>query len=96
MYCKDMNQRLMRQSVTRVLRVLKVAELLGFGSCVQSCLDYLEAVPWVGEEEEEKVISSILRLKTEGVSVVTTPVLKRVASSSVDPPKETLSRIIAR
>uniref|UniRef100_M4FIZ5 At3g05675-like ankyrin-like domain-containing protein n=1 Tax=Brassica campestris TaxID=3711 RepID=M4FIZ5_BRACM len=25
-----MNQRLMRQSVTRVLRVLKVAELLGF------------------------------------------------------------------
>ncbi|CAN7094581.1 unnamed protein product [Brassica rapa subsp. narinosa] len=77
-----MNQRLMRQSVTRVLRVLKVAELLGF------------AVPWVGEEEEEKVISSILRLKTEGVSVVTTPVLKRVASSSVDPPKETLSRII--
>ncbi|XP_048596980.1 BTB/POZ domain-containing protein At3g50780 [Brassica napus] len=94
MYCKDMNQRLMRQSATRVLRVLKVAELLGFGSCVQSCLDYLEAVPWVGEEEEEKVISSILRLKTEGVSVVTTPVLKRVASSSVDPPKETLSRII--
>ena len=53
-------------------------------------------MPWVGEEEEEKVISSILRLKTEGVSVVTTPVLKRVASSSVDPPKETLSRIIAR
>ncbi|CAN6976848.1 unnamed protein product [Brassica rapa subsp. trilocularis] len=77
-----MNQRLMRQSVTRVLRVLKVAELLGF------------AVPWVGEEEEEKVISSILRLKTEDGSVVTTPVLKRVASSSVDPPKETLSRII--
>ncbi|CAN6897107.1 unnamed protein product [Brassica oleracea var. botrytis] len=94
MYCKDMKQRLMKQSVTRVLRVLNVAELLGFGSCVQSCLDYLEAVPWVGEEEEEKVISSILRLKTEGVSVVTTPVLKRVASSSVDPPKETLSRII--
>ncbi|KAJ0253658.1 BTB/POZ domain-containing protein [Hirschfeldia incana] len=91
MYSKDVKLRLMKQSVSRVLRVLKVAELLGFGSCVQSCLDYLEAVPWVGEEEEEKVISSIRRLKTEGVS----PVLKRVASSSaVDPPKETLSRII--
>lgn len=91
MYCKDVKQRLMKQSVSRVLRVLKVAELLGFGSCVQSCLDYLEAVPWVGEEEEEKVVSSILGLKTEGVA----PVLKRVAaSSSVDPPKETLSRII--
>ncbi|KAF8098439.1 hypothetical protein N665_0266s0007 [Sinapis alba] len=93
MYCKDMKQRLMKQNVSRVLRVLKVAELLGFSSCIQSCLDYLEAVPWVGEEEEEKVISSILRLKTEGVGFVT-PVLKRVASSSVDPPKETLSRII--
>uniref|UniRef100_A0A1J3IIL2 BTB/POZ domain-containing protein n=1 Tax=Noccaea caerulescens TaxID=107243 RepID=A0A1J3IIL2_NOCCA len=95
MYCKDMKQRLMKQNVSRVLRVLKVAELLGFSSCIQSCLDYLEAVPWVGEEEEEKVISSILRLKTEGVvGVVTTPVLKRVASSAVDPPKETLSCII--
>ncbi|KFK34324.1 hypothetical protein AALP_AA5G130100 [Arabis alpina] len=92
MYCKDMKQRLMKQNVSRVLRVLKVAELLGFSSCIQSCLDYLEAVPWVGEEEEEKVISSILRLKTEGVGV--TPVLKRVALSAVDPPKETLSRII--
>ncbi|XP_010515449.1 PREDICTED: BTB/POZ domain-containing protein At3g50780-like [Camelina sativa] len=92
MYCKDMKQRLMKQNVSRVLRVLKVAELLGFSSCIQSCLDYLEAVPWVGEEEEEKVISSILRLKTEGVGV--TPVLKRVACNAVDPPKETLSRII--
>ncbi|CAH8343168.1 unnamed protein product [Eruca vesicaria subsp. sativa] len=93
MYCKDMKQRLMKQNVSRVLRVLKVAELLGFSSCIQSCLDYLEAVPWVGEEEEEKVISAILRLKTEGVGV--SPVLKRVAAStSVDPPKETLSRII--
>ncbi|KAG7560376.1 hypothetical protein ISN45_Aa05g019110 [Arabidopsis thaliana x Arabidopsis arenosa] len=92
MYCKDMKQRLMKQNVSRVLHVLKVAELLGFSSCIQSCLDYLEAVPWVGEEEEEKVISSILRLKTEGVGV--TPILKRVTSSAVDPPKETLSRII--
>lgn len=72
--------------------LLQVAEFLGFSSCIQSCLDYLEAVPWVGEEEEEKVISSILRLKTEGVGV--TPVLKRVASNAVNPPKETLSRII--
>ncbi|VVB05253.1 unnamed protein product [Arabis nemorensis] len=93
MYCKDMKQRLLKQNVTRVLRVLKVAELLGFSSCIQSCLDYLEAVPWVGEEEEEKVILSILRLKTEG-GVGVTPVLKRVASNAVDPPKETLSRII--
>jgi hypothetical protein len=28
-----------------------------------SCLDYLEAVPWVGEEEEESVLSSIKALQ---------------------------------
>ncbi|XP_010558026.1 PREDICTED: BTB/POZ domain-containing protein At3g50780-like [Tarenaya hassleriana] len=91
MYCKDMKHRLMKQSVSRVLRVLKVAENLGFRACIQSCLDYLEAVPWVGEEEE-KVISSILRLKHKGFGVM--PALKRVASDIVDPPKGTLSHII--
>ncbi|CAA7013598.1 unnamed protein product [Microthlaspi erraticum] len=42
------------------------------------------------------MISSILILKTEGVIgvVTTTPVLKRIAFSAADPPKETLSRII--
>ncbi|XP_010547479.1 PREDICTED: BTB/POZ domain-containing protein At3g50780-like isoform X3 [Tarenaya hassleriana] len=94
MYCKDMKNRLMKQSVSRVLRFLKVAELLGFNSCIQSCLDYLEAVPWVGEEEEERVISSILELKHEGIGVRVPPVLKRVTSDTVDPPKETLSQII--
>lgn len=40
-----------------------MAELLGFKSCIISCLDYLEAVPWVGEEEEESVLSSIKALQ---------------------------------
>ena len=42
----------------------QVAESLGFRACVVSCLDYLEAVPWVGEEEE-KVISSIRQIHNE-------------------------------
>ncbi|KAH7520089.1 BTB/POZ domain-containing protein At3g50780 [Ziziphus jujuba] len=92
MYCKEMKQRLMKQSVSRVLRILKVAELFGFNSCIHSSLEYLEAVPWVGEEEEEKVISSILRLQGEGIGV--TPVLKRVSSDIVKPTKDTLSEII--
>ncbi|KAK9151736.1 hypothetical protein Syun_010045 [Stephania yunnanensis] len=33
-----------------------VAELIGFQRCMHSCLEYLEAVPWVGDEEEEKVL----------------------------------------
>uniref|UniRef100_A0A5B7B5F4 BTB domain-containing protein n=1 Tax=Davidia involucrata TaxID=16924 RepID=A0A5B7B5F4_DAVIN len=92
MYCKELKQRLIKQSVSRVLRILKVAEQFGFNSCIQSCLEYLEAVPWVGEEEEEKVLSSVLRLQGEGIGV--TPVLKRVSSDTSNPPKDTLSHIM--
>ncbi|XVF59551.1 hypothetical protein PTKIN_Ptkin07bG0285100 [Pterospermum kingtungense] len=92
MYCKEMKQRLIKQSVSRVLRILKVAELLGFNSCMQSCLEYLEAVPWVGEQEEEKVVSSVLRLEGEGVGV--NPVLKRISSDVSNPPSDTISHIM--
>ncbi|KAF7828802.1 BTB/POZ domain-containing protein [Senna tora] len=92
MYCKDMKPRLMKQSVSRTLRILKVAEFLGFSSCIQSCLEYLEAVPWVGEEEEEKVVSTVLRLQGEGIGI--NPVLKRVSSDISNVPKDTLSHII--
>ncbi|KAL9241773.1 hypothetical protein vseg_015839 [Gypsophila vaccaria] len=93
MYCKDMKQRLIKQSVQRVLRILKVAEVIGYSSCIKSCLDYLEAVPWVGDEEEEKVVSSVLRLQSEG-GVGVNPVLKRVSSKISKPPKDTLSHIV--
>ncbi|XP_071915394.1 BTB/POZ domain-containing protein At3g50780-like [Coffea arabica] len=92
MYCKELKQRLIKQSVPRVLRILKIAEQLGFTSCIQSCLEYLEAVPWVGEEEEDKVVNSVLRLQGEGIGV--TPVLKRVSSDVSKPPKDTLSQIL--
>ncbi|KAJ4844865.1 hypothetical protein Tsubulata_004356 [Turnera subulata] len=92
MYCKEMKQRLIKQSVSRVLRILKVAELLGFNTCIQTCLEYLEAVPWVGEEEEEKVVSSVLRLQNEGIGV--TPILKRISSGVPNPPKDTISHIM--
>ncbi|KAL7231929.1 hypothetical protein ACSBR2_010031 [Camellia fascicularis] len=92
MYCKDLKQRLIKQNVSRVLRILKVAEQLGFNLCIESCLEYLEAVPWVGDEEEEKVVSSVLRLRGEGIGV--TPVLKRVSSDASNPPKDTISHIL--
>ncbi|KAF7809766.1 BTB/POZ domain-containing protein [Senna tora] len=92
MYCKEMKQRLIKQSVPRILRILKTAEILGFTTCIQSCLEYLEAVPWVGDEEEEKVVSTILRLQAEGIGV--NPVLKRVSSDISKAPKDTLSHII--
>ncbi|RLN16684.1 BTB/POZ domain-containing protein [Panicum miliaceum] len=91
MYCSDVKQRLIKQTVPRVLRILKVAELLGFRACVISCLDYLEAVPWVGEEEDN-VVSSIRNLQSENYGV--SPVLKRVASDLTTPPNDTFSHII--
>jgi len=72
--------------------MLQVAEFLGFSSCIQSCLEYLEAVPWNGEEEEEKVISTVLRLQGDGIGV--NPVLKRVSPDTSNVPKDTLSHIV--
>ncbi|KAI3500558.1 hypothetical protein L1887_36382 [Cichorium endivia] len=93
MYCKELKQRLIKQSVSRVLRILKVAEVLGFKTCMESCLEFLEAVPWVGEEEEERVVSSVLHLKTES-SMSVTPILKRVSSDVSKPQKDTLSHVL--
>uniref|UniRef100_A0A0D9VZH5 At3g05675-like ankyrin-like domain-containing protein n=1 Tax=Leersia perrieri TaxID=77586 RepID=A0A0D9VZH5_9ORYZ len=91
MYCNDAKQRLIKQSVPRVLRILKVAELLGFQACVLSCLEYLEAVPWVGEEEEN-VVSSVQHLQSGHYGV--SPILKRVCSDLTSPPNDTFVRII--
>ncbi|KAL5198774.1 hypothetical protein ABZP36_002286 [Zizania latifolia] len=91
MYCKDVKQRLVKQTVARVLRILKVAESLGFPACIMSCLNYLEAVPWVGDEEEN-VVSSIRQLHCENYGV--SPLLKRVASDLTNPPNDTLAHII--
>lgn len=55
-------------------------------------MEYLEAVPWVGDEEEEKVVSTVLQLQGEGIGV--NPVLKRVSSDISNVPKDTLSLII--
>ncbi|KAJ6806558.1 BTB/POZ domain-containing protein [Iris pallida] len=91
MYCKDVKHRLIKQSVPRVLRILKVAESLGFSACMKSCLEYLEAVPWVGEEEEN-VVSSIRHLQINNYGV--SPLLKRVSSDISNPPNDTLARIL--
>ncbi|XP_027362584.1 BTB/POZ domain-containing protein At1g63850-like [Abrus precatorius] len=71
MYCKDLRKKLMREDVSRV------SAAIGFDAGVLSCLEYLEAAPWV-EDEEDKVASllSELRLETVGAGEV----MKRVSS----------------
>jgi hypothetical protein len=69
----------------------QVAELLGFHACVKSCLDYLEAVPWVGEEEDN-VVSSIQHLQSKAYGV--SPLLKRVTSDNINSPSDTLAHIV--
>lgn len=57
-----------------------------------SCLDYLEAVPWVGDEEEN-VVSSIRQLQDEDQRA--NPLLRRVTSDALtNPPNDTLAHII--
>lgn len=68
----------------------QVAELLGFHACVKSCLDYLEAVPWV--EEEDNVVSSIQHLQNTAYAV--TPLLKRVTSDNLNSASDTLAHIV--
>ncbi|KAF3786607.1 BTB/POZ domain-containing protein [Nymphaea thermarum] len=75
MYCKDIKQKLIKQSISRVLQLLKVSEMIGFHAATNSCLAFLEAVPWIGEEEE-KVVTSLQGLQVNAAGV--TPLLKRV------------------
>ncbi|KAF0890062.1 hypothetical protein E2562_036437 [Oryza meyeriana var. granulata] len=91
MYCDEAKHKLLKQNVSRVLRIMKVAESLGFHACVKSCLDYLEAVPWVGEEEDN-VVSSIRHLQSKAYGV--SPLLKRVTSDNLKSPTDTLAHIM--
>ncbi|CAN6348310.1 unnamed protein product [Urochloa humidicola] len=91
MYCDEAKHRLLKQSVPRVLRIMKVAEVLGFHGCVKSCLDYLEAVPWVGEEEDN-VILSIRHLQSKDYGV--SPLLRRITSDNLNSPGDTLANIM--
>jgi hypothetical protein len=70
---------------------MQASESLGFRSCIMSCLDYMEAAPWVGEEEDN-VVSSVRNLHAEDYGV--SPVLKRVASDLTVPPNDTFAQII--
>ncbi|XP_002531830.2 BTB/POZ domain-containing protein At5g60050 [Ricinus communis] len=62
MYCDDLKKRLMGEEVTKVLAVLKVCAAITFDAGIMSCLEYLEAVPW-SEDEEENIISHLSQLQ---------------------------------
>lgn len=55
MYCDDLKKRLIGEDVKKVLALLKVCASLIFDEGITSCLEYLEAVPWSDEEEEEVI-----------------------------------------
>ncbi|KAJ8546102.1 hypothetical protein K7X08_018685 [Anisodus acutangulus] len=60
MYCKELKQRLIKQSVSRVLRIIKVAEQLGFKSCMLSCLVFgSSAVGWGRRKGESCFFSPV-------------------------------------
>lgn len=76
MYCDDLKRRLLGEDLDKVLALLKVSAAIMFDLGIQSCLEYLEAVPWSGDQEE-KVISLLGELKLVDSA---TEVLQRVTS----------------
>ncbi|KAF9598441.1 hypothetical protein IFM89_027874 [Coptis chinensis] len=75
-YSDDLNKRLVKEDVGKVLGLLKVFSAIKFDMGIISCLDYLEAVPW-SEDEEEKVVSVLGQLQLHGPAV---EVLQRVSA----------------
>ncbi|KAK9093008.1 hypothetical protein Syun_027919 [Stephania yunnanensis] len=56
LYLLDIMYQQMSQQLAKRLYNEKVAELIGFQRCMHSCLEYLEAVPWVGDEHPKGVV----------------------------------------
>eukprot|EP00250_Pteridium_aquilinum_P016554 c23160_g1_i1 orf=905-2656(+) len=91
MYCSNLKRKLLKESVSRVLSILKVSAAIVFEAGVLSCLEYLEAVPWA-EEEEEKVTAllSQLRLKSIGAG----DVLERLSTEDSGGSQDILVRLL--
>ncbi|XP_061361840.1 BTB/POZ domain-containing protein At5g60050 [Gastrolobium bilobum] len=78
MHSEDLKRRLrlMGEGVSKVLSLLKVSAAIMFDLGVESCLEYLEAIPWT-EDEQEEVISQLGHLQLHDSA---TQVLHRVSS----------------
>eukprot|EP00250_Pteridium_aquilinum_P019352 c24394_g1_i1 orf=30-1916(-) len=66
MYSQDMKRTLVKETVNRVLKILKVCVGINFEAGIFSCLEYLEAMPWA-EEDEPKVTSMLSELHLESI-----------------------------
>ncbi|OIV99361.1 hypothetical protein TanjilG_17171 [Lupinus angustifolius] len=78
MYCEDLKMRFrfMGENVSKVLSLLKVSEAIMFDIGVASCLEYLEAIPWT-EDEQEEIIAQLGHLQLHDSA---SQVLLRVSS----------------
>ncbi|XP_002974611.2 BTB/POZ domain-containing protein At1g63850 [Selaginella moellendorffii] len=91
MYCRDLRRSLIKESVTRVLGILKVSAAILFEAGVVSCLEYLEAMPWP-EDEEERVTSLVSQLQLD--SVASMEVLKRLSSIEMVETESIVARLL--
>lgn len=91
MYCTNLKRKLLKESVSRVLSILKVSAAIVFEAGVLSCLEYLEAVPWA-EEEEEKVTALLSQLRLESIGAG--EVLKRLSTEDSGGSQDILVRLL--
>ncbi|ONK67831.1 uncharacterized protein A4U43_C05F4240 [Asparagus officinalis] len=82
MYCGDLRRRLAGEEIGRVLGLLKVSAAIMFDAGVVACLEYLEAVPW-SEDQEEEILSVLNHLELhDSLSEVLKRVLVEPSTSS--------------
>ncbi|KAG4187665.1 hypothetical protein ERO13_A08G115533v2 [Gossypium hirsutum] len=60
MSCKYLRKELMRNGISKNLKILQIAVAIGFDAGVLSCFEHLEAAPWA-EDDEEKVTWDVLK-----------------------------------
>ncbi|TYI14681.1 hypothetical protein ES332_A08G136600v1 [Gossypium tomentosum] len=71
MSCKYLRKELMRNGISKNLKILQIAVAIGFDAGVLSCFEHLEAAPWAEDDEEkvgdnEQVLLKLLHVVLEG------------------------------
>ncbi|KAK4408886.1 BTB/POZ domain-containing protein [Sesamum angolense] len=83
MYSDELKAKLMGMEVSKILTLLKISSAIMFDDGIRACLEYLEAVPW-SEQEEENVVSHLNRLQLDdsGTDTVLQRVIAEPSTSS--------------
>ncbi|XP_074321030.1 BTB/POZ domain-containing protein At2g13690 [Silene latifolia] len=93
MFEEDVARKLIKIGPYRAIDILEVSASIKFNRGVQSCLKYLEAVPWT-EEEEEKLSKLFSKFKFDDAS--STELFSRLNLNDCNTPQQNLASQLIR